>query len=216
MALVKLMSTSTDHPRQTRYPARRNRGGTQPLPLTLDDILDSAMPLLARDGADGLTVRSVADSLGVSSPAVYHYFSGRDDLIDRLCERVAAEVDLAIDPSDGWLDSVVTVLLNMDRTFARYPGVISRVLSTHGHSPAADRITATVRDLILEGGFGTDDADDLLAALQFHFGGWLLGRRPEGGEQSVDPALLERSIRWMLDGFAAGLARPHAVEAALP
>ena len=216
MTSVKLMNTSTDHPRPTRHPARRSRGGTQPLPLSLDNILDSALPLLARDGADGLTVRSVADALGVSSPAVYHYFTGRDDLVDRLCERVAAEVDLAIDPTDAWDDSVVTVLLNMDHTFARYPGVIARVLSTRRHSPAAERITATVRNLIVEGGFDADDANDLLAALQFHFGGWLLGRRPEGAEHSLDPALLERSIRWLLNGFAAGLARSDDAGVASP
>jgi TetR/AcrR family transcriptional regulator, tetracycline repressor protein len=197
MAQVKLMSTSTN-----RNPVRRSRGGTQPLPLTRDDIVSAALPLLARDGVDGLTMRSVADALGISSPAVYHYFSSRDDLIDRLCERVAAEVDLTVDPLRRWDDAVVVVLLNMDRTFARYRGVASRVLATRRRSPAAERISETVRALILDGGFEPDDADDLLASLQFLFGGWLL-RRPVVDDESADPALLERSIRWMLDGCAA-------------
>jgi AcrR family transcriptional regulator len=200
MAQVKLMSTSTNVPAQMR--PQRSRGGTQPLPLTRDDILGAALPLLARHGVDGLTVRSVADALGISSPAVYHYFSGRDALIDRLCERVAAEVDTHVDPSMRWDDAVVQVLLNMDRTFARYPGVVSRVLPTRRHSPAAQQISATVRSLIVDGGFEPDDADDVLAALQFLFGGWLLG------ERSTNPELLERSIRWLLDGFATGAALP--------
>jgi AcrR family transcriptional regulator len=180
---------------------KRSRGGTQPLPLTRDDILRAALPLLARTGVDGLRVRSVADELGISSPAVYHYFSGRDDLIDRLCERVAAEVELTVDPSTAWDDAIVTVLLNMDRTFARYPGVAARVLPGHGYSPAADRIAETVYGMILDGGLPPDRARDLLAALHFQFGGWLLGRPPLQRGRATEPALLERCIRSLLRGF---------------
>ena len=35
---------------------RRSRGGTQPLPLTRDDILDAALPLVANLGLEALTV----------------------------------------------------------------------------------------------------------------------------------------------------------------
>jgi TetR/AcrR family transcriptional regulator, tetracycline repressor protein len=188
------MSTATTHP-------KRNRGGTQPLPLTRDDIVRAALPLLARRGADELTMREVADVLGISSPALYHHFAGRDELIDRLCEQVAAEVDLAIDTTMPWDDAVVTVLSNMDDTFAKYPGVAARVLSGRRRSPAADRITATVRSLIQSGCVDDDATDELLAALQFLFGGWLLARRAAHPRSAVDPAMLDRSIRWLLRGF---------------
>src|ERR1700752_3409138 len=93
----------------TFQPVKRRRGGTQPLPLSRDDILSVALPLLARDGVDGLTVRAVAERIGIRSPALSPYFSGRDDLIDRLCELVAAEVVVTVDPSAAWDDAVVAV-----------------------------------------------------------------------------------------------------------
>src|SRR5215218_10232659 len=102
---------------------KRSRGGTQPLPLTRDEILRAALPLLGRDGVESLTVRSVADQLGITSPAVYHYFDGRDDLVDRLCELVAAQVVIDVAPGTAWDDAIVQIVLNMDRTFARYHGV---------------------------------------------------------------------------------------------
>jgi AcrR family transcriptional regulator len=171
--------------------------------LTRDEIIDAALPLLVRDGVEGLTVRSVADAIGISGPAVYHYFAGRDDLLDRLCERVAAEVDLAIAPGTRWDDAIVGVVLNMDRTFARYPGVATRVLPARRHSPAAMTISQTVHRLLLDGGLTLDRAADALAALHFLFGGWLLGRRPMLHERTTDPSLLERSIRSLLRGFTA-------------
>lgn len=204
------MPNSTSTEQTPSHPVKRNRGGTQPLPLTRDDIVRAALPLLERDGVDRLTVRSVADELGISSPAVYYHFSGRDDLLDRLCELVAAQVDLTIDAATEWDDAIVNVLLNMDRTFARYPGVAARVLPPRRHSPAADHISRVVYELIVAGGFEPDAAEDVLAALQYQFGGWLLGRRPMVGARAARPDSLERSIRWLLRGAsqdgAAGVA----------
>lgn len=194
------MSQPTSNRQARPTPIKRSRGGTQPLPLSRDDIVRAALPLLERAGVDGLTVRSVAHELGISSPAVYHYFSGRDDLIDRLCEQVAAEVDLAIAPVTAWDDGIVQVLVNMDRTFARYPGVAARVLPSRKPSGAADRISRTVHQLIRDGGFTSDQADAVLASLQYVFGGWLLGKPTHRGAGRAGADSLERSIRWLLAG----------------
>ena len=191
-------------------PDKRTRGGIQPQPLSRADILGAALPVLARTGVDGLTLRAVADALGISSPALYHYFTSRDDLLDRLCELVATEVDLTVDPDAPWDDAVVAVILNMQRTFARYPGVAARVLPARQPSPAADRISRTVYELIVAGGFPPVAAEDLLAALHVLFGGWLLGRRPHLPERTADTAMLERIIRWALAGFVADRATARA------
>jgi TetR/AcrR family transcriptional regulator, tetracycline repressor protein len=188
------MSTTAVHSEKIK----RSRGGTQPLPLTRADIVDAALPLLADLGVEGLTVKAVADALGITSPAVYHYVHGRDDLIDRLCERVAAEVNrnvaVLLGADVAWDDGVVAVLMEMDRTFARYPGVAARVLPTHRRSRAEAESTDTVRRLLSEGGFDDERADEVLAALQYLFGGWLL--RPH----ATDRAVLQQSIRWLLRG----------------
>ena len=203
------MTQPTSNRQAAPAPARRSRGGTQPLPLSRDDIMRAALPLLERDGVDALTVRAVADELGISSPAVYHYFTNRDALIDRLCEQVTAEVDVAVAPATAWDDGIVQVLLNMDRTFARYPGVAARVLSSRKPSAAADRITGTVYRLIVDGGFADDDAEALLAALQYVFGGWLLGKPGRRGAQRASADSLERSIRWLLAGADRHARRPR-------
>ncbi|MDO8390963.1 MAG: TetR/AcrR family transcriptional regulator [Actinomycetota bacterium] len=198
-------STPTTSKRQ--QPPKRSRGGTQPTPLSRDDILDAALPLVARDGLDSLTVKAIADALGVSSPAVYHYIDGRDELVDRLCERVAREIDLDTTCSAAWDDAIVIVLLNMHHTFSRYPGVGGRVLATQRRSRAADRVSDKVLDLVLTEGYSAADALDLLASLHFLFGGWLLGTRPLRPAQPLQPELLERTARWVLAGFANTVAK---------
>jgi TetR/AcrR family tetracycline transcriptional repressor len=203
------MTQPTSNRQAAPTPVKRSRGGTQPLPLSRNDIVRAALPLLERTGVDGLTVRAVADELGISSPAVYHYFANRDALIDRLCEQVAAEVDVAVTPGTPWDDGIVQVLLSMDRAFARYPGVAARVLPSRKPSAAADRITQAVHTLILDGGFAADHAAAVLASLQYVFGGWLLGKPGRRGAERAPADSLERSIRWLLAGAAHDIRRPR-------
>ena len=208
MIAVKTMTnTSARTTSKRNAPARRSRGGTQPLPLSRDDLLDAALPLVAADGLDTLTVKAVADALGISSPAVYHYFDGRDDLLDRLCERVAREIDLDVPPALAWDDAIVEVVLRMHRTFEHYPGVGGRVLATQRRSPSADRVSQKVLDVLLTEGFSSTDALDLLASLHFLFGGWLLGTRPLRPGVVLPPTLLERTVHWSLTGFANTVSR---------
>jgi AcrR family transcriptional regulator len=50
-------------------------------------ILDAARDLLASGGQDGLSMRQVADQVGVSATAIYHYFDGKQDLVNRVVLR---------------------------------------------------------------------------------------------------------------------------------
>jgi AcrR family transcriptional regulator len=51
---------------------------------TRDDVLDAAEDLLAREGAQGLSVRRIAQALGVSRQIVYSRFAGKPDLVRAL------------------------------------------------------------------------------------------------------------------------------------
>ncbi|WP_053203922.1 TetR/AcrR family transcriptional regulator [Jiangella muralis] len=49
-----------------------------------DEIKQVALAQIARDGAAALTLTGVAKEIGVSGPALYKYFAGRDDLLAEL------------------------------------------------------------------------------------------------------------------------------------
>ncbi len=208
--------------------ATRPRGGTQTSPLSLAEVMEAALFVTERNGLMHLTVRGVAEALGVTSPAIYHYVAHKVELIDRVCEHVARSVDLDVDPDMSWDDQIVDIVLGMDRTFARYPGVASQVLSLvePAPSPAALRINDRVMGLLLGAGFPNGEAVELLATVHFLVSGWLLGRPPvlDGLPARVAPnpsghpaltavatevvatpmtsALLETGLRRLLDGFA--------------
>ncbi|MDP2471016.1 MAG: TetR/AcrR family transcriptional regulator [Candidatus Palauibacterales bacterium] len=47
-------------------------------------ILDAARDLLAEGGLDALSMRAVAARVGLSATAIYHWFQGKEDLVDRV------------------------------------------------------------------------------------------------------------------------------------
>lgn len=47
-------------------------------------IVDAARDVLAEGGMAALSMRGVAERVGVSATALYHYFEGKQDLVDRV------------------------------------------------------------------------------------------------------------------------------------
>src|SRR5215469_13782689 len=57
-------------PSRRARPSRRSR----PAALTHQVVVEAAARVLAERGYDGLTMRAIADELGVQAPALYWYF----------------------------------------------------------------------------------------------------------------------------------------------
>ncbi|MCV7152995.1 TetR/AcrR family transcriptional regulator [Mycolicibacterium pyrenivorans] len=67
--------------------------------VTAESILKTAAQLIEIDGVKALTMRSLADRLGVAVTSIYWHIGGRDQLLDRLVERLLGE--LANLPAEG-------------------------------------------------------------------------------------------------------------------
>jgi AcrR family transcriptional regulator len=89
-------------------PRRRARRGEGE--LLRAEILTAARDLLAEtQDADAVSVRSVAERVGVSTPSIYLHFADKQALLDAVCELVFTELDAQMqaaaattaDPFDG-------------------------------------------------------------------------------------------------------------------
>ncbi|MFF5969943.1 TetR/AcrR family transcriptional regulator [Streptomyces sp. NPDC012769] len=69
------------------------------------DTRRAAREIAAAEGIDGLTLAAVARAVGVSPPALYRYFDGRDGLVRALYSDLTAElistVSVAVDRQDA-------------------------------------------------------------------------------------------------------------------
>jgi AcrR family transcriptional regulator len=62
--------------------------------LTREAVVDAALALLGREGADRLTFRALAEDLKVTPMAIYKYVDNKDDLVGGVIERLQAELPI--------------------------------------------------------------------------------------------------------------------------
>jgi AcrR family transcriptional regulator len=61
-------------------------------PLTADAIVDTAARLIELDGVESFTMRGLAEELAVAATSIYWHVGGRDQLFDRLVDRLIEEM----------------------------------------------------------------------------------------------------------------------------
>jgi AcrR family transcriptional regulator len=82
----------SDRPRDVRaLKSDKERNGEAPAhsarrDLVAEAILAKAAELFADQGVQGTGIREIAEAMDMSRPAVYHYFSSKDALIEQLLE----------------------------------------------------------------------------------------------------------------------------------
>ena len=73
--------------------------------LTRDAVLAEALALGDTRGCDAVTIRGVADRLGVTPMALYRHVGDKDGLLDGLADTLYAELRLP-DPADDWWEGL--------------------------------------------------------------------------------------------------------------
>ena len=65
-------------------------------------MTERALELADADGLDALTIRKLAQQLGVTPMALYWHFRSKEDLLEGVAEQVWGEIDVNVDPSAPW------------------------------------------------------------------------------------------------------------------
>jgi len=60
--------------------------------ITADDVIEVAGRIVDAHGADALTMRRLADELGVAVTSIYWHVGNRDELVDALVDRLIADM----------------------------------------------------------------------------------------------------------------------------
>jgi TetR/AcrR family tetracycline transcriptional repressor len=87
----------TESPRGARKPRRPS--------LTREAVIEAAARVLQRDGYGGLTMRAIADDLGVQAPALYWYVANKEMLELLLYDHLMSGFAVELTGSD-WRDNV--------------------------------------------------------------------------------------------------------------
>jgi len=86
-----------------------------------DVILDAAEGLLidARD-ADAVSMRAIADVVGVTPPSIYLHFADKEELIRAVCERSFAAFDDVVEQAGNTTDDPIESLRRRARAYVQF------------------------------------------------------------------------------------------------
>jgi AcrR family transcriptional regulator len=161
-------------------------------PLSRGRVLRAAVALADEGGVDALSMRRLAQELGVVPMALYKHVSSKDELLDGMVDVVVGEVDPPPGGAD-WKAAIRQRVLSARRALLRHPWA-SQVIESRNHpTPTVLAYMDSMIGIFRAGGFSVDLTHHAIHAM----GSRLLGFSQELFDDSanVDPAAQAEMLR---------------------
>jgi AcrR family transcriptional regulator len=168
--------------------------------LTRERIIKEALGLLEEHGPGALSMRRLADRLGVAPGALYTYVRGKADLIDGLVDQVYAGLDLDPDPSGDWTQQLATLSQAIRAHLLAHPAVVPYALQQPGLGPHSLRLGEAIYRVLRPAGFSDQAVVGTVYALVTYILGFVALEIPRAG---TDPQTSDEFVRRMWAFFAA-------------
>lgn len=120
------------------------------------EILDAALAIADERGLDAVSMRAVAQRLGLTPMALYGYFRNKEELLDGLVGRLLGEVPLP--PAEtGWRQTLEQLTYGVREVARRHPTAMPLLLTRPAVSPAAVRVVEVIYRALLAAGVPAKD-----------------------------------------------------------
>ena len=181
--------------------------------LTREEIIKEARALLEQEGPGALSMRRLADRLGVAPNALYYHVRGKADLIEGLIDQVYADLDLDPDPAGDWTLQLATLSQQIRDHLLAHPAVVPFALQQPGLGPHSLRLGEAIYRVLRPAGFSDQAVVGTVYALLTYILGFVALEIPRAG---TDPQTSDEFVRRMWAFFAALPPGefPHTVELA--
>ncbi|PJE96169.1 TetR family transcriptional regulator [Streptomyces carminius] len=162
----------------------------RPRSLTPTRLATAALAVIDRDGLAGLSMRTVARELGVSTMALYRYVEDREQLEELVVELVLCAVEAEPPPADlPWRERIAILAGRLRDAVAAHPSAVPLTVLHRHTSPGVLRWSETVLAVLTEAGFDGERRVVALRALLGHVVGAIqlehLGPLAGGGTAAV-------------------------------
>jgi AcrR family transcriptional regulator len=95
--------------------------------LTPQRIAQESLMLLDEGGTEAMTMRKVADRLGVKAPSIYYHFKSQDDLVDAVHQLVVEQIDRSGLSDPDWRAGLSRFARSYRDTFVRHGEAVALV-----------------------------------------------------------------------------------------
>lgn len=152
--------------------AKRSRPAPR-LPLDRDRVLAAAVRLADEGGLELLTMRRLAEVLGVQAMSLYNHVANREDVLDGMVEAVVGEFEVPAIGGD-WRRAMHGRARSAHEALLRHPWAALLIASRLNVGPAMLRYVDATLGCLVEAGFTWIEADRAYNAIDSHVYGFTL------------------------------------------
>lgn len=109
--------------------------------ISEDKILETSWELLGQDGIEKLSMRRLADRLGIQAPSLYWYFKSKQNLYQRLANQVSKVIVEEFHSEGDWKEQLTGLAVTVRSVLSRYPCSTQLMMMTLPHEPDIIRFT---------------------------------------------------------------------------
>lgn len=203
--------------------------------LSRDRIVATALALVDAEGLDAVSTRRLAAELGVSGPALYNHFAGKDAIIDAVVDTVLGEVDISgftgvATGGATWQTALREWARSYRGALAAHPHIVPALATGPGRRPNALRMADAVFGALVDAGWTRAQATRVGVLMRYFVTGSALGSFAGGfpddaavyagtyphldqahlladAQREIDESAFETGLAALLDG----LTRRYAV-----
>jgi len=185
--------------------------------------LEEALWIADSEGLDALSIRRLADVLGVKGASLYHHFKDKDEILDGVAFLALAELRPPADEALDWIDWLLQVARSYRDALLAHPNLLPLVLGRHNrragsavYDYAAMKLTAAgippAYQLTVINALESYATGSVLYGLNAPAAAWEASLPADGCEHlrralqsdALDePARFEMGCRALLEGLAA-------------
>jgi AcrR family transcriptional regulator len=131
------------------------------------------MALADAEGIEGLTMRRLAQSLGVEAMSLYHHVANKSDILDGMVDAVFAEIEVPDDESD-WATAMRQRADSLRAALLRHRWAIGIMESRESPGPATLRHHDGVIGLCRRAGFSVEMSAHAFSLIDSYVYGFVL------------------------------------------
>ena len=143
------------------------------IPLSRERVLRAATALADEGGIESLTMRKLAQALGVEAMSLYYHVANKEDILDGMVDIVFSEIDL---PSGevGWRTAMRERAISTRKVLSLHPWASSMMQSRPNPGPALLRHHNWVIGTLRNAGFSIELTAHAFSAMDAYIYGFAL------------------------------------------
>lgn len=172
--------------RAARHASTKATLAPRKAPITTGRIADAALEIVAADGYDALTMRSVAARLDTGPASLYAHVVNKADLDELLIGRLCAQLDLPQPVSARWREQITEVCTQLRDQYLKYPGISRAALAIDVTDLDVLRVNEGMLAILITGGVTPQVAAWTIDALFLYVGAYTMDIAVADKESNTD------------------------------